>query len=814
MEKRPLILWGIDSRSRILAEDFRRYISAIGDSSFVHIFGPSDNDTLFQLRRLLQEVKDSAREANIFRDPEICILAVSYLLEDPDFFESAHPVSEILAKHPTGTGTVTLVLFIPPPLAATQEHLRQVRELFGRIESCLDQFPYLSLIFVNQIPSPLYPDFADNSGQVNLICEQLHRELTDDVLKPGIESLGRRRWEEWPELLQKKTCYSASGFFRLKYPAREALKHLRARFEHSLFHQGLFHPSAITEEDRRMIQALAVNFVQMRVREAASHLSTSVPVASVTRPDSHTEMVLKLGQLLQDVNWAIENETPRMEQTFMGLKETVSSEMARFLRDSPCHLAGAKLYADALTGSRITTSEVSPNISEDDTAVSDPISTVKDVLNSFCRNDFVEALVKTFRESIVPVLLEQGAPISPRKEGQTILDWLQCVVQAHYSFFLALPVGRFSAERFCIRYLEAATRHLRHSGIDSPTARQFIDDVGALLKLEMGEIFTPLQQLTTERDRLSKEIAEFSWLERWFFRFFEYHEKLGKAQQLEIEIRGLAAEFVRMCDICGMQIGRNLLPYYFRVKASQQLEKSIGNEACTLTAFVSGIGGVVDANWKAFSTVPEDSSATSATVLTQNRLDILYQRITQGRDILRFVQDLLSSVSLEKGKPSYSDCHDLGDHYMKGSGTVIDRMGDFSQALFSPLEMLDIMDIIELEGAEAAIRILGNAAQKARGLMELKESGLAARQGNHNPTLHFHVKIRGGEASRLNAKYEKIFGPLCEFTDNNDPTLIDITHFAFGFPFSLIQGLAEYAYRDSVSQSQAAQAGEVNQGHH
>lgn len=109
------------------------------------------------------------------------------------------------------------------------------------------------------------------------------------------------------------------------------------------------------------------------------------------------------------------------------------------------------------------------------------------------------------------------------------------------------PIMQLNGSAFGI--LETATRHKKQARIDAPTTRQFVDEAGAMLKFEMEGIFTPLQRLTTERDRLSREIAEFSWLERWFFRFFEYHEKLSKAQQLETEIQALAAEFVRMCDL-------------------------------------------------------------------------------------------------------------------------------------------------------------------------------------------------------------------------------------------------------------------------
>lgn len=65
-----------------------------------------------------------------------------------------------------------------------------------------------------------------------------------------------------------------------------------------------------------------------------------------------------------------------------------------------------------------------------------------------------------------------------------------------------------------------------------------------------------------------------------------------------------------------MQVGQNVLPYYFRVKAAQQLKDVNGKEAVRSAGFIHGIAEHVDAKLNT-SSIPDYSSTKRTTVLTQ-----------------------------------------------------------------------------------------------------------------------------------------------------------------------------------------------------
>ena len=139
----------------------------------------------------------------------------------------------------------------------------------------------------------------------------------------------------------------------------------------------------------------------------------------------------------------------------------------------------------------------------------------------------------------------------------------------------------------------------------------------------------------------------------------------------------------------------------------------------------------------------------------------------------------------------YRDCHHLGDHYEKGSPSLLVRLADFTTNLFAPITELDILDIIELDGRDASVVDLTRAVQKSQAFLNLTQGMISMVRNEKLMTEMIVMRNHGRGCSRLRTDYEQVFQPNYECKDSLDPHVIHLISLKFGFPAFLIRILHE-----------------------
>jgi hypothetical protein len=182
--------------------------------------------------------------------------------------------------------------------------------------------------------------------------------------------------------------------------------------------------------------------------------------------------------------------------------------------------------------------------------------------------------------------------------------------------------------------------------------------------------------------------------------------------------------------------------------------------------------------------------------LTEAKAEALFQAALQRRGMAEFAKELFTffpkTFVLERGqKLSYQGCHDIGDHYLAGASSLLDRMAHYAYELFIPVESLDIIDIIEMDREREAFDYVQGKIDQSKGFLPFSPGMLPMIQNQQAMQTIFLVRCAGGSESRLASKYAHAFEPLNRFIDNKDPNVIQITCLIFGFPAFLIHPLQE-----------------------
>jgi len=156
-------------------------------------------------------------------------------------------------------------------------------------------------------------------------------------------------------------------------------------------------------------------------------------------------------------------------------------------------------------------------------------------------------------------------------------------------------------------------------------------------------------------------------------------------------------------------------------------------------------------------------------------------------------------------QPSYRNCRTLHDHCKAGATSLLNRVDDYASTLLAPMAEADILEIIELEGKDAAKQYLLDRASQAAQALEFASGLMPLVDGVLHST--FVVKVLHGADSRLAAEYGSAFMPDRTFIDSGRPFCIEIVSLRFGFPAFLIQGL--YEARRLVQAETGAQTTEL-----
>lgn len=140
-------------------------------------------------------------------------------------------------------------------------------------------------------------------------------------------------------------------------------------------------------------------------------------------------------------------------------------------------------------------------------------------------------------------------------------------------------------------------------------------------------------------------------------------------------------------------------------------------------------------------------------------------------------------------KLSYYECWDIKDHYLADPRSLLDRMEGFAKKLFKPIQKKNVLDIIEVEGKEAAHDYLKDKIEKTGKFLDFAPGFIPSVQGKMNSILVVRTAKSIGKG--LESKHQPLLGREPRFIDNKNDDVIDMTCLIFGFPAFLIHGLSE-----------------------
>lgn len=243
-------------------------------------------------------------------------------------------------------------------------------------------------------------------------------------------------------------------------------------------------------------------------------------------------------------------------------------------------------------------------------------------------------------------------------------------------------------------------------------------------------------------------------------------------------------------------LNNKIFPHVVRVKANRIFSKEVEKTTGAFFRFLSEAEDQIETRWAGaedkISLILEGSKPMAETVLSQAKLETLYQQIIRRRPFRDLVDLFLRFFPAENSETlSYNGCLHLKDHYLRGVGSLLDRMTHFSIEEVRPLRNKNVLDIIEMEGNETPYQYLENRLGRIKKALDFSSGRVPVvkQRGFMNELLA--VKTAASIQNRLTSNYGTLFGRETHFIDKEDPFSIDVTCLIFGFPFFAIHSLSD-----------------------
>jgi hypothetical protein len=272
----------------------------------------------------------------------------------------------------------------------------------------------------------------------------------------------------------------------------------------------------------------------------------------------------------------------------------------------------------------------------------------------------------------------------------------------------------------------------------------------------------------------------------------EQAELQGKVAGIERRQRDLGLSFEGTREILLTMVNQVILPHLPRVRVKERLSQQASATAAEFNRFVESVGNPLKKQANESPSGMETPHPWDESALNERRRELLYKALESGKSMVFHARGALAftGASRDAGvQPSYQNCRNLHDHCKAGATSLRDRIDDYASTLLAPLEGADILEIIELDGKDAARHYLLQRASQAASSLGFASGPMPLVDGILHST--FAVKVLGGADSRLKTEYESVFLPNRTFIDSGRRFSIEIVSLKFGFPAFLMQGLHE-----------------------
>ena len=785
------MFWGLDPLSRAAVTSLVKTKGDAGPSRLV-AFEPQA-DARRELRDAIVAMREAARPLPGSPEPRVALLTTTFGADAAGRLDRLREVSEILDVIQPGLRSLALVVLVPPPVAEDREKI-ETFECFLRLEQVADTIPFLDLTFVHQLPAAFYRQQEDASA--GELIELVARDFCDADLDVAIQGTGRQLVALGTRVSGRKCQYATVGSYHLHYPAVETLTHLEARLCRDVFLSGFMTLTGIDEERRFAIQARADACVTRRIhafdaRGGDQRLGVSGQALRSPSADAPTQE--RMYQFQEEVTAALKSRSTAMADELKGMANVVRGELVDVLADSTFHLATARLYSDALSGTLPIESARGGTIGGAGAARLHAL---------LCRERLVQALAAIAREQI-SALIQRGAAISPQADEETETDWLRRVLGSLGPVSSA-PSGLASPARFMAAVAVDLADLLGQSPFEPDAARALVERLADAFASEATALGAIVKAKEDEETRLQDDMrTRFGWVARNVTRRAEREALSAQIAAATSEKAALLDAHASMHSLLMAIVNRAVLPHVVRTRFSRAFEDAVRLVAREVEAFVSAIAGALDDTWSRARIPPLDTS-TATSVITPAKIDALFEMLVQRRRMAELAHDALRFFPTDPGRSDrsalvYGRCRHLGDHFLAGPASLVARLADFAGEMCHFVRTMDILDVVELADSEnaggdrqdRADAYLRDKVACSRRFLEFS-SGMCPLV-EHQQVMHtiFSVRTAGGERSRLAREYGHLFGPQREYVDSRDPLTIHIACLIVAFPAFLIHALEE-----------------------
>lgn len=695
--------------------------------------------------------------------------------------------SRVLGACVPGQHEVRLVLFLPHRTEGANEKIRAYL-FFAGLEDESGDPGRVRTVMVHE----------GSTGEVPALHALLRHELFDETVGDALRAVEGPEFGRGRRVKGRRCWYSACGARRLVYPAAGCLAHLVARFGQELFAGGFCREKDLSER--------ALHGIQARLDGCVARTVERVEEAVPRCPPLNVAAAREDGTAGTNEDWIDRFETSVRkaqlvlragagDRALAGIEGWALEDLLDLLGESPPNLAAGRAYVEALLGRRI------------DVELGDAPSLPSGVVQlelALRRDPLLPEAVRVLEPAVRDVAAALGVP-EAIGEGDLLRDPSR-IVELLAPLTENLAPGPRAWTRFCLHAVRSTMDRLGHHRCDAARAGTLPQDLADHFRNDWPQGGTPLDELRKRRAELAATLLKERTLWRRLLSFFTGRRRyLGRVRRLEQDLAeverriGEASEpFERMRALLLRVTGEVALPLFARALAADAAWGAAAAAAQQFEEFTGGIERRLGAAWESAKNLPAPDDPLSVTVLDGARLDRLFGRIAGGRAMAEFVPEVLAFeynpnpvLGPEGRKPRYSRCRDLRDHFHLGSGPLAERIEDFARRLFAPVEAMDVLEVLELAGDEAARDALAGAAKTARESLDFSPALLAFAAAEVPVTTAYVVRVAEGQASRLARQYGDLFGHEPRFVASDDPNVIDVTGLVIGFPAFALHVLEE-----------------------